>query len=443
MLFVNRKRELEALKRMFKSENFEFYVIYGRRRIGKTALALQCAKGKKFVYFLASEEGNAKKFKSVAAKSFPEIAMVEETWESLLTFLKGNLIIIDEFPNMVKENPKVLSEFQRIVDLNLKETNTKLIFLGSSISMMESSLLSYSSPLYGRRTGQLKLKPLRFLDIQGFCPKLKKEELMEVFGLGDGIPYYLEKIDVPLWHWLDKELKRIDSFLKTEVDFLIKYEFSEGGTYKKILEAIALGNTTLGEIKNYGGFRGTDITPYLKNLIRTEFVVREIPMLEPVKSRKGKYYIKDNFVKFWFRYIYTNLSFLEEGTFSASEIKKTYPAYLGFIFERACKEFLVNNRERIFSFSKIGRWWHNDKEIDLVSINDETKEIGFFECKWKALSEKEARAVLYDLKEKSKFVEWNNGKRKEYFGIFAKKLENKAKLRKDTFLAFDLDDFGK
>jgi uncharacterized protein len=441
MLFVDRVRELQAIKQRLSSRSFEFYVIYGRRRIGKTSLALQSAKGGKFVYFLASEEGNIRKFKQTASRTFSELEHIEKSWEALLTSLKGELVIIDEFPNMVKENPKILSEFQRIIDTRLKGTYTKIILLGSSISLMESNVLSYNSPLYGRRTGQIKLKPIKFLDIGGFYPKLKKEELLEIFGFADGIPYYLEKVKPPFWPWLDEELRKIDSFLKTEVDFLIKYEFSEVGTYKKILEAVALGNTTLGEIKSYGGFRGTDITPYIKNLIRTEFLVREIPLLEPVKSRRGRYYIKDNFVKFWFRYIYPNLSFLEEGTYPASEIRRNYSAYLGFIFERVSREFIIDNREHIFNFSKMGRWWHKDKEIDMISLNEETKEVAFFEFKWKSLREKEAKKIFEELIEKSKSFGWNLNKRKEHFGIIAKSLENKSQFRKEGFLAFDLEDF--
>ena len=451
MKFINRKKELIAIREKLNTGNLEFYVIYGRRRVGKTTLSLASVKGKEFVYYLATEENNLKKFKEVASRIVPEIKYVEEDLEAIFNFLKGKIVIIDEFPNLIKENPKTVSEFQRIVDVILKETETKLIILGSSISMMESKVLSYSSPLYGRKTGQIKLKPLKFSQIKNFFPKACAKELIEIYGFADGVPFYLKKIDYPFWDCLDKELKTIDSFLKTEIDFLMKYEFVEVRTYKKILEAIAFGNTKLGEIKDYIGFKGTDITPYLKNLMETEFVERVIPILECVRSRKGRYYIKDNFVNFWFRFIYPNLSYIEEGIFSSDKIKKKYNTYLGFIFEKVCKEFLVENREKLpINFTKIGRQWgripkavkgKNQYEIDLVALNKETKQIGFFECKWKDLKEKQAMKILDELKEKSKFVEWNLDNRQEFFGLIGKKIENKNKLRKQGFFVYDLRDF--
>ncbi|PKP55766.1 MAG: hypothetical protein CVT89_07630, partial [Candidatus Altiarchaeales archaeon HGW-Altiarchaeales-2] len=357
----------------------------------------------------------------------------------------------DEFPNLIKENPKIVSEFQRIVDVILKDTKTKLILLGSSISMMESRVLSYDSPLFGRKTGQIKLKSMKFREIKNFFPDASAKELVEICGFAGGVPFYLEKVLYPFWEWMEKELKRTDSFLKTEIDFLMKYEFSETRTYKKILEAIAFGNTQLGEIKDYCGFKGTDITPYLKNLIETEFVNKISPLFATVQSRKSRYYIKDNFVRFWFKFIYPNISFIEEGIFSADEIKKNYSTYLGGTYEKICFEFLIENIDSMpFRFTKIGRQYgsiplakkgENQYEIDWVGINEATKEILFVECKWKDLNEEEFRKILNELKEKAKFVEWNNDNRKEYFGIIAKRIENKEKLRKEGFRAFDLEDF--
>jgi len=171
----------------------------------------------------------------------------------------------------------VLSLFQRIIDTHLKNTKTKLIILGSSISMMGDKVLSYSSPLYGRKTGVLKIQPLKFKYLKEFFPEADRKELVEIYGFADGIPYYLEKIKLPFWDYLNTELHKIDSFLKYEIDFLMKYEFDEPIMYKKILEAIAYGNTTLGAIKDYIGVKHSDITPYLRNLIETEFIIKELP----------------------------------------------------------------------------------------------------------------------------------------------------------------------
>lgn len=200
---------------------------------------------------------------------------------------------------------------------------------------------------------------------------------------------------------------------------------------KKILEAIALGNTKLGEIKNYIELKGADITPYLKNLIETEFIEKRTPILEPVKSRKGRYCLKDNFLRFWFRFIYPNLTFIEEGIFSAGEIRKEYNQYLGYVFEKISMDFLIEKRKCLpFEFIKIGKQWGKEKgipyEIDIVTIGK--NEIGFFECKWKELRNKEAENILTKLKEKTEVVKKNS--KKKFWGLIAKRIENKKNVKK-------------
>jgi len=214
----------------------------------------------------------------------------------------------------------------------------------------------------------------------------------------------------------------------------MRYEFENLSTYKLILEAIAFGKTKLNEIKDYIKVKRTDISPYLKNLLEVRAIKRIVPVTEKVKSRLGRYDLSDNFLKFWFRYVYPNLSSIEEGIFDVRSIKKDYNAYLGSIFEEVCKQFLIRNN--FFPFTKIGKWWHKDKEIDIVALNEQTKEIIFCECKWRNKINQEE--VLQRLKQKAQCVEWNKGKRKEYYTIFAKSFKEKHK-EKNVFL-FDLKD---
>ena len=451
MKFINRQKELDAIKAKLNGPDLDLYVIYGRRRIGKTTLALASVKGKDFIYYLATEENNLKKLKDVASRVQPRIKYVEADLEAIFNFLKDKIIIIDEFPNLIKENPKVVSELQRIVDVLLANTKTKLILLGSSISMMESQVLSYHAPLYGRKTGQLKLSAMKFAELTDFFPGSTTEERIEIYGFSDGIPYYLTKINYPFWEWLDDELKKVDTFLKSEIDFLMRYEFSDVKTYKKILGAIASGHTKLGEIRDYIGAKGTDISPYLRNLIDVELVERKTPLIDNVKSRRSRYYIQDNFVNFWFRFINPNITFIEEAIFSATEIKAVYNRYLGHVFEKVCREFLIEKRDSLpCRIPKIGGQWgaipkhekgRNQYEIDIVTLDEESKEIGFFECKYRTLKFKDALDILAELRTKSGYVDWNTNKRKEHFGLIAKKITGKETLRKEGFIVFDFDDF--
>lgn len=366
-------------------------------------------------------------------------------WEVLFDFLKDNAetVVIDEFQNMIQEDANILNIFQSVTDTILKDSPLKLFLLGSSISVITSKVLDHKSPLYGRKTGSLELKSVSFFDLKEFFPKADMEELVEIYGFADGVPYYLVRIDISFWLWLKDEIEKERGFLKDEVDFLMRYEFEDVSTYKLILEAIAHQKTKLNEIKNYMNVKRTDISPYLRNLIEVGMIKREVPITENVRSRLGRYYISDNFLKFWFRYIYPNVSSIEEGIFDIDIIKGDYNRYSGYIFEDVVKQFLIKERDKIFKFSKIGKWWHKEREIDIVALNESTEEIMFIECKWQDLSAKQVDKILVELKEKSKFVRWNNDTRKEQFAIIVKHIKNKDKdkLRKKGVLVFDLADF--
>jgi len=440
--FVDRKNELKAIRKKLMSGKFELIVIYGRRRIGKTRLVLEAVKDFPHIYYLAVEGDNLRHFRETAERIAPEVRYAREDWESLLHALKGKVIIIDEFPNMIKEDSKVVSIFQKVVDLDLSNSNTKLILLGSSVSMMTEKVLSYKSPLYGRRTGSMKLKPMEFFILREFFPGISWKELIEIYGLTDGIPFYIIQVKLPFWEWLEKELLNPVSFFRDEVDFLLRYEFTETRTYRRILEAIALGKTTPKEIKDFTGMKHSDITPYLRNLIETDLVVREVPVTEKPASKKGRYYVADNFLAFWFRYIYPNLSRIEEGTFNVAEIREDYSRYLGWVFEKVARQFLVklNKAGKLpFKFTKIGKWWHKDEEIDLVALNKRERKVLFVEVKWRELSERESRGILKDLERKSELVgleDW-----KKFYGLVVKGVEEKEELRSGGWLVWDLGDF--
>ncbi len=437
-MFVDRESELEVLEERLSSKEFELIIIYGRRRIGKTRLVLEALRNKEYIYYLAVEGDNLRHFKRYASRIAPEITHAREDWESYFNFLKNRIIVVDEFPNLVKEDPRVVSVFQRIVDLVLRNTRTKLLLLGSSVSMMTSMVLSYKSPLYGRRTASIKLGPLKFFYLKNFFPASSWDEIIEIYGLTDGIPYYIEKVKTPFWSWLEKELRRPDSFLKDEMDFIMKYEFAEPATYKRILEAIALGKNTPKEIGEHARMKHSDITPYLRNLIETGFVIREIPVTESPRSRKGRYYIADNFTAFWFRYVYPNLSAIEEGVLDANEIKQDYPNYLERVFEKVARQFLVelNKQGKLpFRFTRIGKWWHKDKEIDLVALNNREKKALFIEVKWSKLNEKDVNRIIRKLEKTAESTGLDDYEK--HYGIIARRAEPKQAL------VWDLRDFEK
>jgi AAA+ ATPase superfamily predicted ATPase len=442
MEFKDRKKETKELNELFNTDKFELLILYGRRRIGKTELILHTTQKKKRIYYLAVGERNIDKFYEVCLKEFPEVSNLKKDYEILFNYLKdkAEVIILDEFQNLVKEDNNILHTLQSLVDTNLKNSKLKLVLLGSSVSMINSKVLAYQSPLYGRRTATIKLKSVSLSDLHEFFSGFSMEELIEIYGFADGIPYYLIKLDRPLWNWLKEEIKQEKSFLRDEVDFLMKYEFDDPSTYKLILQAIANGKTKINEIKDFVKLQRTDISPYLKNLIEVDLIEREIPANDNVKSRNGRYYLKDNFLKFWFRYIYPNLSWIVSGIFDISSIKKDYSEYLGKIFEDVVKQYLIKSSP--FKLTKIGRWWHKDKEIDLIGINESTEEILFSECKWS--ENVDCERILKDLSDKTKSFDWKNKSRKESYAIFAKSFKKKiTEFEGKKVYCFNLKDIEK
>lgn len=436
IMFVGRKQEMEDLRVRLTSDGFEFIVVYGRRRVGKTRLVLESVKDMDHIYYLATTKDNLKEFRKEVSESVLGISHSAEDWISTFRLLKNKIIILDEFPYMIKEDPSLTSTFQKMIDKELSNTGTKLIILGSSITMMTDKVLNYSSPLYGRRTGTLDLGPLRFSDLIEYYPNSDIEDLCRSFGISDGIPYYMEKVQPPIWSWLEREIRKTDTFLKEEVDFLLKYEFTDIGNYKKILDAIAHGKNRPSEIRDHCGMKHSDIMPYLRNLMNVRLVKRELPIGANERSKKGRYSLSDNLLAFWFRFIRPNRSAIEERIFDPSSIKEDFNRYMGHIFERIAREIVIDmmkGGKLPIKFNSIGKWWHRDEEIDIVCLNEKEKKAMLFEVKWKELKEKDCDYLIKGLERKSELIPVKGYE--FHYGLIAKRSERKEGL------IFDLSDY--
>ena len=445
--FVDRKEELAFLAKAFDSNRAEFIILYGRRRIGKTELIKEAIKNRKAIYFFAEEaikEENLVNFRKAVADSTGHkyVEKSDMNWDELFEIIQKEdklIVIFDEFPNLISDDRTLLSKFQKIWDASLKNSSIKLIFCGSSISMMENYLLDHESPLYGRRTGQILLRPLKAVNILEFMG-MTAETAVKIYGMTDGIPEYIKEACYRLkngekFHELFQQNK--PAF--TEAEILIKNELREPSRYFMILKAIAFGNTKFGEIVDFTGFSAPTISKYLSNLANIHIIKESYPIFEDREHRRNRRYeLSDNYFNFYFRFIYPNKSeIISTGTISVFDTE--YNRYLGKIFEKVSKEIIID--KKLINLTKIGRWWHKGREIDLIAINNDTKNILFVECKWKNLTKKQAENILRELKEKSSHVDWNIGNRKELFGIAAKKIEGKEELKRKGYIAFDLDDF--
>lgn len=464
--FVNRVTELNELEERYKTKNAEFIVIYGKRRVGKTELIKKFFENKPHIYFLADKRSDNDQLKELANKigEYFHDSFVSRNgfsdWISVFEYLKEKLkerryenekliFAIDEFPYLVHSNKAIASLFQKGWDEYLKETNIFLILCGSSIGMMEKEALSYKSPLYGRRKGQMMIQPMKFAEMMQFFPKIGIEKGIIFYSILGGIPEYWKQFSENksvIENIRENVIKRT-AFLYNEVEFVLREELREPKNYFSIIKAISFGKTKLNEIVMETGIKRDIVSRYIETLEGLKIIRREVPVTErhPLKSRKGIYVIDDNFFNFWFRFVYPNKGYIEEGRAEYvlnEKIKPYLNAFVGFCFERISREILIDlsiQGKLPFKGGEIGRWWNKDREIDIVVKNDKTSEILFCECKWR---DNVNFDVLQELKKKAEFVEWNKDKRKSYFMIFAKSFNRKFKeyLVSNNILCVDIKD---
>lgn len=454
--FIDRESEMKTLKKEYSAKDSSLVIVYGRRRVGKTTLLTEFIREKQALYFLATQESevlNLAAFKDKVVEFTGNDLLSETTidkWDTAFkavvshNFTQKPIVVIDEFQYLGKTNPAFPSIFQRIWDQILKEANIMVVLCGSLISMMVSQTLSYSSPLYGRRTAQIRLKQISFSYYKDFFNELPLKSLIERYSVTGGIPKYIESFTDcrDIYKGIEENVLNPSSYLYEEPQFLLQQEVSEIGGYFSILRAIAFGNHKLSAIASAIGVKATDLTRPLKTLMELDLVEREVPITEssPEKSKKGLYKITDNYIRFWFSFIYPNFSDIERGnaTFLLEKIKKSFVrSHVAFIYEDICRELLAANTQIPFHFSKIGRYWDKNIEIDVVAINEEENTILFGECKY--WTKCVTADVFYSLIEKAKKVSWSNSERKELYVIFSisgfsQELIDLAERREDLFL---------
>jgi uncharacterized protein len=457
-LFVNRKQELQFLDEHFKTKAAELIVIYGRRRVGKTEFTLHFSKDKPHIYFLADQRPETELIQELKQQmsrylqneSFAKLAIKD--WIELFDeFIKWNknthtIIIIDEFPALIEVNHAVPSIFQKIWDQNLKNTPSMLILLGSSITMMETEVLNYKSPLYGRRTAQWKLEPLKIHHLKPFFPHYNLETIIHVYACLGGVPAYLQKFNLEnsFWQNVEQKLLTKGEFLYEEADFLLREELREPRNYATILKAIAQEAQTYGEILNKTSVDKSMLSKYASVLEDLGFIKRTHPIGAMLKQRKSQYAIADNYLNFYFKYVFPNKTELEAGNSETvlNKIKQDYNIYLGHAFEQVATEFLTEmktNHMLPFTYTSIGKWWFKNIEVDLIALDQEKQTATFIETKWSNLNSLDCHRILQNLKTKAQHFQWDH--KKENYVVIAKHIANKEQLIKQGHLVFDLEDF--
>lgn len=405
-MFHCRENELYDLNRRYEKGDFECIVVYGRRRVGKTALINEFCKDKPTIFLSAlnasSQENLEALSKAIYAKEHPDInnAPVYPSYDAAFADITRMaqadrlIFVIDEYPYLAKAEKSISSRLQHIIDHTWSNSKLFLILCGSSMSFMENQVLGYESPLYGRRTGQYKIQALDYKEMTAFNSKLDEEQQALVYGITGGIPHYINKLDVD--NDIDEALKsnffNTSGYLFEEPENLLKQELREPTLYNSIITAIAGGASRSNEIATKVGIESAVCAKYLKVLLDLGIIIKETPVTEK-SGKKTIYVIGDNFFRFWYRFVPQNISAISAGRIEQIYdvlMKRHFADYMGLIFEQMCRVYLLKYANDLpILLSEIGQWWGTDTkekkevQIDIVGTPAEGNEYIIGSCKYR------------------------------------------------------------
>lgn len=435
-MFIGREKELEHMSKLYTSNKFEFVVMYGRRRVGKTAIINKFTQGKQAIFFTGVETNEKQNLENFS-KSILEFVTKKpantsfDSFQTALEFVfdlskeERIVLVIDEYPYVARASKSLASTLQLLIDKNKDTSKLFLILCGSSMSYMEDQVLAYKAPLYGRRTAQFKVQPFEFRDACKYFNQFSNEDKALAYGIVGGTPQYLLQLNDKLS--MEDNIKNTylnpTSSIYEEPQNLLKQEVREPAIYNAIIAAIATGYTKMSEISTKVGEDTSVCATYIKNLVSLGIVKRETPFAED-SARKTIYSIEDNMFRFWYRFVPENTSIISRGAteLAYSRIQPHLSDYMGGIFEEICKQYLwtlLLTGKCAIDFTDIGRWWGTNQktrqqvEIDIMGTADKNTAL-FAECKW--TNEKVDLSVLENLEEKSMLFHFPN----KHFYLFAK-----------------------
>ena len=459
-MFIGRNEELNFLESQMQSERFEMIPIYGRRRVGKTRLIEEFTKTKKTIFFTADQLGDVSNLRNLSKAITSVIGELssnlifeefQDAFETIAKYAQENneptVFIIDEYPYLAGTNAGISSVLQRVIDkMYLKIPNLMLILTGSQMSFMERQVLGYESPLYGRRTGQIKLLPLTFNEAREFLPNMDEKDFLTIYGITGGIPLYLSSMNdkLSLKENIMQKLLTRNTLLYEEPKNLLLQELRTPDRYNAILIEIARGANRLNEIADKTGIESGLAVSYIKTLIELDIIEKREPMLKFGKKR-GIYYIKDGLFHFWYRYVPSYMNFVTQGRIEQvwSMIEEDLIQFTSLIFEDYSRNWLLYNSSVLIS--EIGSWWGNNpliksskasaEEIDIVGIGL-NGDLVIGECKWR--NEKTGIRVGEKLLERAQFFSYEN----KHLYIFSKsefteELKNYAAENKIELISYD------
>ena len=437
-MFIGREKELAELNDLYDQNRFQLFVLYGRRRVGKTTLLNEFCKDKDAIFYSAEQSNNKlnlEKFSEQVFRFYEETTLSPFTsWENALTYIherqgeKRLILVFDEFPYLVKKNRALLSTFQHLIDHTLQYGKLFIVLCGSYMGFMEKEVLGSKSPIFGRRTGQLHMKPFDYKTSMRFIESFNDEEKINLYGAFGGTALYLQQIhpEQNFEENIKNAFLKVTSYLYEEPLLLLRQEVQEPGIYSAIIEAIAGGASKTNEVATKIGEETAKCIKYMNTLCELGILYKETPFGEKESSRRTIYGISDFMFRFWYRYVFSNRTLIETDAKEVvwkRRIEPSYSEYMGLVFETVCKDYLLRRNsqgELPILFTNIGRWWgtdaktHQKMEIDLIA--NDGKDYLFCECKWK--NELLDLSVLNGLREKADAFSRNRNE--SWYVLFSK-----------------------
>lgn len=388
MRFYDRKKELAILQDIEQQsfDNAVFTVMMGRRRIGKTSLITHALANKEYAYLFVSKDSEAllcQNFQrdleqQIGLTVYGEVTRFKDLFEIIMKEAQRRhlTLAIDEFQTLYKINPSIFGDIQNIWDRYKQDAKINFIVLGSIQTLMKRIFEDHSEPLYGRPTSKFTLRPFTIDVMKEILhdanPNYTTEDLLCLYAITGGVAKYIELLIDAKCYTKEKMLNYIcrqDSYFLTEGKDLLNQEFSgEFSTYFSIMQVIAAGKTKRSEIDST---LHKDMGTYLQNLEnKYELICRMKPLLAKQNGKVTAYEIHDNFLRFWFRFIYPYQSLIERNLFSLlrSNITSNYEGFTGRTLERYFQDKVMETEQ----FTQVGNWWDRkgQNEIDLIAINE-------------------------------------------------------------------------
>jgi uncharacterized protein len=393
MAFHGRTAELRLLDKLWASPKATLLILYGRRRVGKTRLLTHWMSrhAERALYWVAEPTSALDQLRSFSQALYnfnhPDTpAPLEFTyanWEQALQQAASMAkeerlaLLIDEFTYLLEVDPTIVGTLQKSWDHWLSKSRLILALSGSQMGLMQKQVLAYQAPLYGRATAQLKLSPLSFDITPAFFPNYSPAERVMIYAIFGGIPAYWERLDssAPVIENVRAQLFTPNTLMQEEPRLLLQDFITDQHNYVGIMRAITQGSRTQNAISGRTGLPQGHVSKYLSVLRDTGFVERQVPATESERSRRGRYFITDPYLRFYYRFMATAQSQMALGV-DQQMLRKIAAEMPAFIEETTwrelCREWVLRASaasELPVEVEAVGGDWKRNQSIDVVGLN--------------------------------------------------------------------------